>query len=153
MTTTCRFQKTWVDILLFSNIRTDRSYVELKNGVEQTLNKIPVCGDRLVKGIRSTKQGLKQFLVPGMFFEEMGIKYLGPGGRTQHRQLMRVLRCKARGGGGDRPRGDEKRQGFWVRQSGCRQDFTGQSRLTRRPDCQMPDGKRRPIRMSSRRCV
>ena len=75
-----------------SNIRTDRSYVELKNGVEQTLNKIPVCGDRLVKGIRSTKQGLKQFLVPGMFFEEMGIKYLGPVDGHNIGQLMRVLR-------------------------------------------------------------
>lgn len=75
-----------------SNIRTDRSYMELKNGVEQTLNKIPVYGDRLVKGIRSTKQGLKQFLVPGMFFEEMGIKYLGPVDGHNIGQLMRVLR-------------------------------------------------------------
>ena len=73
-----------------SNIRTDRSYMELKNGVEQTLNKIPVYGDRLVKGIRSTKQGLKQFLVPGMFFEEMGIKYLGPVDGHNIGQLMRV---------------------------------------------------------------
>ena len=97
-----------------SNIRTDRSYVELKNGVEQTLNKIPVCGDRLVKGICSTKQGLKQFLVPGMFFEEMGIKYLGPVDGHNIGQLMRVLRdAKRVEGGGDRPRGDEKRQGFW----------------------------------------
>ncbi|MDD6661138.1 MAG: 1-deoxy-D-xylulose-5-phosphate synthase [Lachnospiraceae bacterium] len=75
-----------------SNIRTDRSYMELKSGVEQTLNKIPLYGDRLVKGIRSTKQGLKQFLVPGMFFEEMGIKYLGPVDGHNIGQLMRVLR-------------------------------------------------------------
>lgn len=74
-----------------SKIRTDRSYTDLKNGVEQTLNRIPVYGDKLVRGIRSTKQGLKQMLVPGMFFEEMGIKYLGPVDGHNIGQLTRVL--------------------------------------------------------------
>ena len=64
------------------------------------------------KGHPFHETGLKQFLVPGMFFEEMGIKYLGPVDGHNIGQLMRVLGCKARGGGGDRPRGDEKRQGF-----------------------------------------
>ena len=97
-----------------SNIRTDRSYVELKNGVEQTLNKIPVCGDRLVKGIRSTKQGLEAVSGAGHVFRGDGNQVLRSGGRTQHRSAdARAAGCKARGGGGDRPRGDEKRQGFW----------------------------------------
>ena len=35
----------------------------------------------MVSKIRKTKSGIKQLLIPGMFFEEMGIVYLGIGGR------------------------------------------------------------------------
>ena len=75
-----------------SNIRTAESYTGLKNGIENTLNKIPVYGDKLIRGIRNTKQGIKQFLVPGMFFEEMGITYLGPVDGHNIPQMLRVLR-------------------------------------------------------------
>ncbi len=75
-----------------SNIRTAEKYTGLKSGVENTLNKIPVYGDKLIRGIRNTKQGIKQFLVPGMFFEEMGITYLGPVDGHNISQTMRVLR-------------------------------------------------------------
>lgn len=74
-----------------SNIRTAESYTGLKTGLENTLRQIPVYGDRLIKGIRSTKQGIKQFLVPGMFFEEMGITYLGPVDGHNISQVTRVL--------------------------------------------------------------
>jgi 1-deoxy-D-xylulose-5-phosphate synthase len=75
-----------------SNIRTAEKYTGLKNGVENTLNRIPVYGDKLIKGIRNTKQGIKQFLVPGMFFEEMGITYLGPVDGHNISQMERVMR-------------------------------------------------------------
>lgn len=75
-----------------SNIRTAEKYTGLKNGVENTLNKIPVYGDKLIKGIRNTKQGIKQFLVPGMFFEEMGITYLGPVDGHNISQMLRVFK-------------------------------------------------------------
>lgn len=44
----------------------------------ESLNKIPVYGERLVQRIRRTKSGIKQLLIPGMLFEDMGIMYLGP---------------------------------------------------------------------------
>lgn len=75
-----------------SNIRTAESYTDLKLGVENTLKQIPVYGDKLIKGLRSTKQGLKQFLVPGMFFEEMGLTYLGPVDGHNIGQVARILR-------------------------------------------------------------
>lgn len=75
-----------------SNIRTAEYYTGLKKGIEHTLNKIPVYGDKLINGIRSTKQGIKQFFVPGMFFEEMGITYLGPVDGHNIAQTVRVLR-------------------------------------------------------------
>lgn len=74
------------------NIRTSEAYTGLKSGVENTLNKIPVYGDRLVRSIRNTKQGIKQFMIPGMFFEEMGITYLGPVDGHNISQMTRVLR-------------------------------------------------------------
>lgn len=59
-------------------IRTKEGYINLKAGVENTLSKIPVYGDEIIKRVRRTKNGLKQFVVQGMLFEEMGLTYLGP---------------------------------------------------------------------------
>ena len=61
-----------------SKLRTSTNYTGLKEGVQNTLEKIPICGDRLVEGIRKTKSSIKQMVIPGMMFEEMGIMYLGP---------------------------------------------------------------------------
>ncbi len=74
------------------NIRTAGAYTGLKTGVENTLNKIPIYGDALIQGIRNTKQGIKHILIPGMFFEEMGITYLGPVDGHNIQQTIRVLR-------------------------------------------------------------
>lgn len=60
------------------SIRTASAYQDLKNGVMESLHKIPVYGERLVNKIRRTKSGIKQLLIPGMLFEDMGILYLGP---------------------------------------------------------------------------
>lgn len=60
------------------NLRTAYSYQGLKEGVENSLNKIPVFGERIVTRIRRTKSGIKQLVIPGMLFENMGITYLGP---------------------------------------------------------------------------
>lgn len=59
-------------------IRTAAAYQDLKNGVMESLYKIPVYGERIVQKIRRTKSGIKQLLIPGMLFEDMGILYLGP---------------------------------------------------------------------------
>ena len=42
------------------------------------LHNVPVVGDPMIEHIRKTKSSLKQLIVPGMFFEDMGITYLGP---------------------------------------------------------------------------
>lgn len=60
------------------SIRTADSYQELKNDVLDSLQKIPVYGDRMVKRIRKTKSSIKQLFIPGMLFENMGLTYLGP---------------------------------------------------------------------------
>ncbi len=78
-----------------SGLRTANAYTELKRGVEDTLKKIPGTGEKLVSQIKKTKSGLKQFIVPGMFFEDMGITYLGPVDGHDIKKLYKVL-CEAK---------------------------------------------------------
>lgn len=74
-----------------NGLRTAQAYTDLKKGVEDTLKKIPGTGDRIVNQMRKTKSGIKQLLVPGMFFEDMGITYLGPVDGHDLRKLTRTL--------------------------------------------------------------
>ncbi len=62
-----------------NNIRTSTKYLDLKEGVYNTLRSLPnKGGDGMVQGIRRAKAGVKHLMIPGMFFEDMGITYLGP---------------------------------------------------------------------------
>ena len=60
------------------NLRTADSYNDLKTGVKKGLNKIPGIGPATVKKIHKAKDSMKRLIIPGMFFEDMGITYLGP---------------------------------------------------------------------------
>ena len=74
-----------------NGLRTAQAYTGLKKGVEDTLKRIPGTGDRIVNQIRKTKSGIKQLFVPGMFFEDMDITYLGPVDGHDIRKLVKVL--------------------------------------------------------------
>ncbi|MBQ3560140.1 MAG: 1-deoxy-D-xylulose-5-phosphate synthase [Agathobacter sp.] len=74
-----------------ANFRTADAYRDLKAGVMKTLHKVPVCGDRLIESIRNTKSSIKQLLIPGMLFEEMGIITLGPVDGSNIKELVKVF--------------------------------------------------------------
>lgn len=74
-----------------SSIRTGTGYNDLKKHVTGALEKIPVLGDKVIDKISRTKQGIKQLLIPGMLFENMGITYLGPVDGHDVKQLCKVL--------------------------------------------------------------
>lgn len=95
-----------------NGLRTAEAYTGLKKGVEDTLMKIPVQGEKILYQMKKTKSGLKQLFVPGMFFEDMGITYLGPvdghdirklyktfqeAKRVDHAVLVHVLTKKGKG--------------------------------------------------------
>ncbi|MBR6348932.1 MAG: 1-deoxy-D-xylulose-5-phosphate synthase [Lachnospiraceae bacterium] len=61
-----------------SGLRAAKTYNDIKRGVVKTFQKIPVVGEKLVQDIREIKSSIKQLIVPGMLFENMGITYLGP---------------------------------------------------------------------------
>ena len=60
-----------------NNVRTASGYLDLKEGIYNALKNTP-GGDGLVNGIRRAKSSFKQLVIPGMFFEDMGLTYLGP---------------------------------------------------------------------------
>ena len=74
-----------------NGLRTAQAYTGLKKGVEDTLKKIPGKGDRIIYHMKRTKSGIKQLFVPGMFFEDMGITYLGPVDGHDIHKLTRIL--------------------------------------------------------------
>ncbi len=61
-----------------AGLRTADLYTGLKKGVTRTLERVPKIGDQMIEHIRKTKNSIKQLVVPGMLFEDMGITYLGP---------------------------------------------------------------------------
>lgn len=73
-------------------IRTGNVYREIKGDVHKVLDKIPYVGKPLTKAVKDVKGVVKQILVPGMFFEEMGYTYLGPIDGHSISQTMTVLR-------------------------------------------------------------
>ena len=73
-------------------LRTADFYNNLKKGVTNALNKVPGAGERIVKGIRKTKNSIKQLFVPGMLFEDMGITYLGPIDGHDIKKLYRTFK-------------------------------------------------------------
>ncbi len=61
-----------------NKIRTADMYLDLKEGVYNSLHGKSKYGDKVVTLLRRAKSSFKQLVVPGMFFEDMGITYLGP---------------------------------------------------------------------------
>ncbi|MCM1386676.1 MAG: 1-deoxy-D-xylulose-5-phosphate synthase [Bacillus sp. (in: Bacteria)] len=75
-----------------NNIRTADMYLDLKEGVYNSLHGKSKYGDKVVSQIRRAKSSFKHLVVPGMFFEDMGITYLGPVDGHDITALMRMLR-------------------------------------------------------------
>ncbi len=57
------------------------------------LHNVPVDRRSMIEHIRKTKSSLKQLIVPGMFFEDMGITYLGPI-QGHHTNIGRALKAR-----------------------------------------------------------
>lgn len=64
--------------MLLSKLRAQKIYTISNKSFRRVLDKIPLIGPFLVKLIRRTKKGIKQLIIPKMFFEDIGFKYLGP---------------------------------------------------------------------------
>lgn len=61
-----------------NKFRVGQTYNDVKSGVEKGLLNIPGIGEGLAKAVKRGKDSIKELLVPGMFFEDLGITYVGP---------------------------------------------------------------------------
>lgn len=75
-----------------NKIRVGEKYNDLKINIEQSLNKIPKVGTKIAKGVKRTKDSIRQFLVPGGLFEELGITYIGPTDGHDINSLISILK-------------------------------------------------------------
>ena len=64
--------------MFLSKLRAQKCYSMSNQKVRRVLEKIPLIGNFIVKSIRRLKRGIKQLIIPKMFFEDIGFKYLGP---------------------------------------------------------------------------
>ena len=64
--------------MLLSKLRARKLYTISNKSGKKILDRIPIVGNQLIKIIRRMKKGIKQLIIPKMFFEDIGFKYLGP---------------------------------------------------------------------------
>lgn len=74
-----------------NNIRTRENYQNLKDSIYYPLLD-KKYGQPIIDFVRKTKNSIKQLVVPGMFFEDMGIKYLGPVDGHDIKALTTVMK-------------------------------------------------------------
>ena len=78
-----------------NNIRTAGGYLDLKEGIYNALLGSNT-GNQVIRGIRKLKSSLKTLVIPGMFFEDMGITYLGPVDGHDVKALVDVIHAAQR---------------------------------------------------------
>ena len=61
-----------------AKLRTSSKYTGFKENMENTLNQMPGVGKVLVDKLKRSKDAVKYFMLPSMFFEDMGLTYIGP---------------------------------------------------------------------------
>ena len=64
--------------MLLTKLRARKLYTVSNKSGKKILEKIPVVGNFIIKIVRRAKKGIKQLIIPKMFFEDIGFKYLGP---------------------------------------------------------------------------
>ncbi len=74
-----------------NKIRSAPSYISAKDDVHKFLQRVPVVGGRVDKFIGDTKEVIKNFLIPGDFFEELGFDYIGPVDGHDLNELIKVF--------------------------------------------------------------
>ena len=78
--------------MLLSKLRAKRSYNKSSDAVKKVILKIPGIGKPIVRLVRRVKRSIKQLIIPKMFFEDIGFRYLGPVDGHDIAELERMLK-------------------------------------------------------------
>lgn len=79
-----------------TTLRTRESYMDFKVDIERKLKQIPRVGDTVARSVKRSKDSIRQLLVRGGFFEDFGIKYIGPIDGHDIREMVRVFNALKR---------------------------------------------------------
>ena len=82
--------------LLLSKFRTKDWYMNINILGKKTIEKIPGIGDDVVHFVQKAKKGIKQFVIPKMYFENAGFKYLGPVDGHNIAEVEKMLKIAKR---------------------------------------------------------
>lgn len=63
---------------LLTKLRIKKNYTRSNAFGKKVVMRIPFIGNFLVRHVTKLKNTLKQLIIPGMYFEEIGFRYLGP---------------------------------------------------------------------------
>ena len=77
---------------LLTKIRLKKTYNVSNNCVKRFLNKVPIIGKPIVKLAHRIKKGIKQLVIPNMYFEDIGFTYLGPVDGHNIQELEGILK-------------------------------------------------------------
>ena len=75
-----------------TKITTNPTYNKLRDNVWDITGKIPVLSKPIRKILKKTEEGMKVSLTEGGFFEELGIRYIGPVDGHNIAELIRVFK-------------------------------------------------------------
>lgn len=75
---------------MFGRLRTNSNYNRAKSDIDLFLSKLP-GGHKLRDSADRVKDSLKYLVVNGIFFEELGIKYIGPVDGHNYKELEEAL--------------------------------------------------------------
>jgi len=76
---------------LLTKIRLKKTYTRSNNCVKRFFNKVPLIGKPVVNFAHLIKRGIKQTVIPNMYFEDIGFTYLGPVDGHNIQDLENVL--------------------------------------------------------------
>ena len=98
--------------MYLGRLRTNPKYMRFKRHVKRTLERVPYIGKTLAHGTEKLKNRIKFFVLPRVFFEELGFTYIGPldghdlvsmtqmllhASKMDHPVFLHVLTQKGRG--------------------------------------------------------
>ena len=74
-----------------NKIITNPTYNKVRSDIWSITGKIPVISNAIRKFIKKSEEGIKGFLTPGILFEELGIRYIGPMDGHNIEEMVRVF--------------------------------------------------------------
>ena len=78
--------------MLLSKLRTKKLYSKTNIELKKIISKVPKVGKPFVKLIQRVKRGIKQLIIPKMYFENIGFTYLGPVDGHDIEKLESILK-------------------------------------------------------------